>query len=71
MVNDPLKDAVRDTKRAAKDLAGATATLSKHLLRTATVAAKTPTASARRAATRVAKELDSAAKDIERILRDL
>ena len=68
---DTIDQVLNDTKRAAKELAEATAKLSRRLVEKAQTAAKEPRASAKKAAKRVAKELDSAAKEIDRILRDL
>ena len=60
-----------DTKRAAKDLASSAAKLSERLLSKAGVAAKDPKGSAKKAAKRVAHELEEAAHEIDRIVRDL
>lgn len=70
-MTDPLEDAIRETKKAAKDLALATTKLTRHLLRTAQAAARNPSASAKKAADRAAKELGEAARDVERIIRKL
>ncbi len=71
MAKETLTDALNDAKRAAKDLAAASAKLSKRLIVKAERAAKDPEGSARRATKAVAKELDSAAKEIDRILKNL
>lgn len=63
--------ALADAKSAAKDLAKLTAKLSQRVAEKAGRAAKDPSSSARRGARRVASELDKAANEIERILRDL
>jgi hypothetical protein len=71
MSANELEQALGETKRAAKDLAVATARLTKHLLSKAETAARNPSGSATKAAKRVAKELDAASEEIERILKDL
>lgn len=68
---DAFDQILNDTKKAAHELADATARLSKRLVEKAQTAAKEPAASAKKAAKTVAKELDSAAKEIERILKEL
>jgi uncharacterized Zn finger protein (UPF0148 family) len=60
-----------DTKRAAKDLAASTARLSRQLLVKAETAAKNPPAAAKKVAHRAAKELEAAAREVDRILKDL
>lgn len=69
--SDPVEQILSETKRAAKELAEASARLSKRLVAKAQTAAKDPTGSAKRAAQKVAKELDSAAREIDRILKEL
>jgi hypothetical protein len=71
MTNDSLDDVLRETKRAAKDLATASAKLSKHLLSKAESAARDPSGAAKKVGDRVAKELDAASREIDRILKDL
>jgi hypothetical protein len=71
MAEDSLKEAVEATRRAAKDLASASARLTKRVLDRAETAAHEPSATAKKAAHRVAQELDAAAKEIDRILKDL
>jgi len=71
MTDDEMTEMLRDTKRAAKDLAKATARLSKKLLSRAEAAAKDPSGSAKKVGHRVSKELDAATREIERVLRDL
>lgn len=71
MAEDELETALNETRRAAKGLAKATARLTKGLLKKAESAARDPPASATKVANRVAKELDAASREIERILRDL
>lgn len=68
---DPVELILNETKKAARELADATARLSKRLVEKAQTAAKDPTGSAKKAAKTVAKELDSAAKEIDRILKEL
>lgn len=62
---------VSEAKRATRELASATAKLSKSLIQKASQAAKDPSGSARKASRKVAEELDHAAKELDRILRDL
>jgi hypothetical protein len=62
---------VQETRRAARELASATANLSRHLASRAESAARDPSGSAKKVAHRVAKELDAAADEIDRILKDL
>jgi len=71
MAEDSFKEALEATRRAAKDLASATARLTKRVMDKAEEAAQKPTDSAKKVANRAAKELDAAAKEIDRILRDL
>lgn len=71
MTDETLNDALYEAKRAAKDLASASAKLSRRLLTKAEDAARDPEGSARKATRLVAKELDAAAREIERILNDL
>ena len=70
-MTDSLDDVLRETKRAAKDLAVASAKLSKRVLTKAETAARNPSRAARRVGNRVAKELEAASKEIDRILKDL
>jgi hypothetical protein len=58
-------------KRAAKDLAANAARLSRRLGAEAEIAAKDPSGSAKRVAKKVAHELDSVAKEVDKILKDL
>jgi hypothetical protein len=71
MGSDSINEAVKDTKQAAKQLASATAKLSKRLIDKAETAARDPSGSAKKVAHRVAKELDAASREIDRILKDL
>lgn len=66
-----FEEALGETKRAAKDLAAATARLTKRLLSKADEAAKEPSATVKKAAHRVAQELDAMSKEIDKLLRDL
>ena len=68
---DPVEEVLNETRKAARELADATARLSKRLVKGAQTAAKDPSGSARKAAKKVAQELDSAAKEIDRILKGL
>ncbi len=67
----PVDDLLRDTEKAAKDLAAASARLSKRLAERASEAAKDPSTTAKKAVHKVAKELESVGQDIERLLKDL
>lgn len=71
MAGDPFDEAVRETKRAARQLLDATETLSLQMARTAKEAVNQPGPTARKAADRVSKELHQVVDDIDRILRDL
>jgi zinc-ribbon domain len=62
---------VTETRRVARDLMSATAQLSREAAHQAEAAGRDPKGTAKRAAHRVAKELDDAAKEIERILKEL
>ena len=62
---------LEETRKSAHDLVESTAHLTKRLAAKAETAAKDPSASAKKAVNRVAKELDAAAREIERILNDL
>lgn len=66
-----LEQLLGETKRAARDLASSTAQLSKRLLTKAEIVAKDPTKSAKKVAQRAAKELEAAAREVDRILKDL
>jgi F0F1-type ATP synthase membrane subunit b/b' len=71
MTDDSIEDILKDTKRAAKDLARASAELSRRLLTKAEVAARNPGGTARKAGKQLADELDAATREVERILKDL
>ena len=71
MGSDSLEEALNETKDAAKQLASAATRLSKRLLAKAENAARNPSGSAKKVAHRVAKELDAASREIDRILKDL
>jgi hypothetical protein len=66
-----LDQLVQEARHAAHDLARASARLSMSVLAHAKVAARDPSTSAKKAADRLAKELEKAGKDIERLLQDL
>ncbi len=68
---DEFQEALAETKRAAKELATATARLTRRVLSKADRAAQDPKGSVRKAASRVAKELDAMSAEIDRILKDL
>lgn len=71
MPDDSLNDVIDETRRAAKELAEAVAKLTKRAFAKAEAASNDPSLSARKVAQRVAKDLDAAAKEVDRILRDL
>jgi len=71
MAEDSLKEAIEATRRAAKELAVASANLTKRVAGKADAAAHDPSGSAKKVAHRVAKELDRVAQEIDRILDDL
>ncbi len=71
MPSGELEQALGETKRAAKDLAVATARLTKRVLSKADRAAKDPAGSVQKAAHKVAKELDAMSKEIERLLKEI
>jgi len=71
MADESLKSALEDTHRAAKELAEATARLAKRAESKAETAGRNPSGSVKKVAHRVAKELDAAAKEVDRILHDL
>jgi hypothetical protein len=64
-----MEEAVSELKRSAKELARATALLSKRVVESAGTAAQDPVGTTKRTTRAVAKELDKAAQEIERILR--
>jgi uncharacterized protein Yka (UPF0111/DUF47 family) len=66
-----FSELLAETRRAARNLASSTAQLSKHLASKAQRAAKDPSGSAKKAVHRLAKELDAAAREIDKILKDL
>ncbi len=69
MPTGDLEEALGEARRAAKDLAAATARLTKRVLAHADRAAKAPSASLQKAAHRVAEELESMSKEIDRLLK--
>jgi len=71
MANDPLREAMDATRRAALDLTVATARLTKRIAEKAEDAAKDPGGSARKAADKVAKGLNEMVTELDRILKDL
>lgn len=71
MAPSELEEALSEAKRAAKDLAVASARLTKKLIGKADQAAKNPSASVKKAAHQVAKELESMSKDIDQLLKGL
>jgi uncharacterized protein YpuA (DUF1002 family) len=71
MSSSEFEEVLSETKRAAKDLAQASARLTKKLVSKADTAAKDPAAAVGKAARRVAKELESMSQEIERLIKDL
>jgi len=71
MTDETLERALGEAKTAAKDLARASAKLAKRILAKAERAAKDPKGSATRAARTTAKELESAAHEIDALLKKL
>jgi hypothetical protein len=71
MTGGEFEEALRDTKRAANDLAIASARLTKHLLSKAGSVARDPKGAAAKATRRVNRELEAASREIDRILKDL
>ena len=69
--SDPVNLLAREVKAAAKDLAIASAKLSKSLAKEAGRAAEDPKGTAKRVAKRVAADLEKASQQIEQALRDL
>jgi HEPN domain-containing protein len=66
-----VEDLVADLKRTAKELARDAAKLSQRVVDKAGEVARDPPKSAKRVSKKVAEELDKAAKEIDRIIRDL
>jgi hypothetical protein len=71
MANEAFEQALGEARKAAKDLARASAQLTRRLLAKAERAAKDPRGSAERAARTAAKELESAAREVDQILKKL
>lgn len=71
MASSEFEQVLSDTKRAAKDLAVASARLTKRLISKADQAAKDPAGTVHKAASQVAKELESMSKEIERLLDEI
>jgi len=71
MPDDTLEAALGEAKKAAQELARASAELTRRLLGKAEQAAKDPRASVGRATRRVARELDAAAREIDELLKKL
>lgn len=68
---DLLDQMVSEAKRAAKDLIVATGRISRYAAKEAKAASKDPSGSAKKVAKRVASELEHAASEVERLVRDL
>ena len=71
MANDPFREALDATRRAAVDLTIATARLTKRIAEKAEVAARDPSGSAKKAADKVAKGLNEMVNELDRLLKDL
>lgn len=69
--SNPVDEILRETKQAVRDLAEATAKLSKRLAAHADAAAKDPSATARRARDRLKKDIDALATDVSNTLKKL
>jgi len=65
------EDVVADLKHSAKELVRATAKLTQRAAEKADVVANDPKGSAKRVSRKVSEELDKAAKEVDRILREL
>jgi zinc-ribbon domain len=68
---DSIEQIVHDLKQTSKQMASSAANLSRRMAAKAGTAAKDPTGSAKKAAHKVAEELDNVAKELDRILHDL
>ncbi len=68
---DSFQILIGDAKNAAKEFAEAAAKVSSRILKKLETAADHPSTSAKEGLKRAAKELDDAAKDLERMFRDL
>jgi hypothetical protein len=68
---DSLEEALREAQRATKDLAVATARLSKRAATRAGAAAKDPAGTTKRVTARLKKEIDEAVSDLTETLRKL
>ncbi len=68
---ETLEQILKETKRAAHELAQASARLSTRLVEKAQTAAKEPKATAKKAAHQVAQELDAVAREIDRLLKEI
>jgi hypothetical protein len=66
-----IDDALAEVRRAAKEFGRAAADLSQRVVRKAGDAARDPPGSAKKVSRKVAQELDKAAREVDRILRDL
>ncbi len=71
MPDDTLEQALGEAKKAAKDLARASARLTRKLLARADRAAKDPKGTVKSATHRAAKELEAASREIDELLKRL
>jgi ABC-type nitrate/sulfonate/bicarbonate transport system substrate-binding protein len=71
MPDDTLEAALGEAKKAAQELARASARLTRRLLGGAERAAQNPRDSVERAARRAAKELEAAAREIDELLKKI
>jgi hypothetical protein len=69
--SDQIDQIAAEVRKAAKELISTTARLSGQLAEKAEATAKDPSGSAKKAAHRVAKELDAVAGELDRILKGL
>lgn len=67
---DPVEEALREAKRAAKELAAATARVSEYVLAKAKSAAADPPGAARKVLKRAADDLEAARRQVEQALRE-
>ena len=68
---DSLEEALRDAERAAKDLAHATARLSKRVATGASKAARDPSGTAKKVTARLKQEIDDAVTDLTETLKKI
>ena len=67
---DPVDDALKEARRAAKELAAATARVSEFVLAKAKTAAADPGTAARKVLKKAADDLEAVRRDVEKALRE-